>query len=45
MFELLTGYNPFADDNPKVTYEKTLHLDIKWPSYINTTAKVTFYYL
>lgn len=40
LFELLSGYNPFYDENPKKLYENIINYQIKWPPYIELQAKV-----
>ena len=39
VFELLSGYNPFYDPNPKIMYENVMNVKINWPPYINRLAE------
>ncbi len=41
LFELLAGYNPFANDEVKDIFENILHGTINWPPYMHKQAKVS----
>ncbi len=40
LFELLAGYNPFFDRNPKNLYDNIATLNIRWPPYMHSVARV-----
>ena len=39
VYEMLSGYPPFFDDNPFGIYEKILAGKIEWPRHIDPVAK------
>ena len=39
LWEMIGGFTPFQDSNPKKVYQNIIHWDIKWPKNIDPFAK------